>query len=57
MRTFSGAGAYTVLRRDRFACWLCNLILRRITSEWYRDMIGGSILYGLRAAASLGPRR
>ena len=37
--------------RDRLACWLCNAILNTLATPHYRDMIRGSILYGLRAAA------
>ncbi len=37
--------------RDRVACWLCNAILRAIATKNYRDMLGGSISYGLNAAA------
>jgi hypothetical protein len=38
--------------RDRLACWLCNLILNHLATPWYRKMVGGSIRYGLLAAAS-----
>jgi hypothetical protein len=37
--------------RDRLAGALCNWILRHVASERYRKMIGGSIRYGLAAAA------
>lgn len=37
-------------RRDRVVCWLVNQLLR-LASPKYRAMIGGSIRYGLRAAA------
>lgn len=35
--------------RDRIVGWLANQIIR-LASPWYRDMIAGSIEYGLRAA-------
>jgi hypothetical protein len=42
-------------RVDRFRNWLAhriaNFALKRIATPWYRDMIGGSIRYGLNAAA------
>ena len=38
--------------RDRIACSLCNWILNHIAGPKYRAMIGGSIRYGLIAAAS-----
>ena len=37
--------------RDRMAHRLCNLILNRLATPWYRNWISGSIRYGLRAAA------
>lgn len=37
-------------RRDRFVGWLANQVLR-LASPRYRAMIGGSIRYGLLAAA------
>ena len=45
------ANSTTILMRDRIACRLCNFILRHLASPWYRAMIGGSISYGLNAAA------
>jgi hypothetical protein len=39
-----------LLTRDRFACWICNFALERIASPWYRNMVSGSIRYGLRSA-------
>lgn len=36
-------------RRDRFVAAVANFVLR-FGSQHYRDMIGGSIWYGLRAA-------
>ena len=38
-------------RRDRIAGALCNWIMRHVASERYRKMIGGSVRYGLAAAA------
>lgn len=37
--------------RDRLACWICNFVLRHLATKWYREMIGGAIGYGLKAAA------
>lgn len=36
--------------RDKIACWLCNAILNTIATRHYREMIGGSIRYGLKSA-------
>lgn len=35
--------------RDRMAWWLANKALS-IATPWYRDMIAGTIEYGMRAA-------
>lgn len=40
--------------RDRLVCVVCNWLLNHVASERYRAMIGGSIQYGLRAAANDG---
>jgi hypothetical protein len=40
-----------VSQRDRLAGRLCNVILNTLATPWYRNMIRGSILYGLDAAA------
>jgi hypothetical protein len=40
-----------VLLRDKVACAVCNWTLRHVASPWYRNMIGGAIIYGLKAAA------
>lgn len=37
--------------RNWLAHKIANFALNRIATPWYRDMIGGSILYGLKAAA------
>jgi hypothetical protein len=37
-------------RRDRFVGWLANQVMR-LASRKYRTVIGGSIRYGLEAAA------
>lgn len=43
------ADGYTF--RDRVVCTVCNWLLTHVASERYRKMIGGSIRYGLMAAA------
>jgi hypothetical protein len=42
----------TIHYRDRFVCALCNFLLNHVATPWYRDMVGGSIRYGLNAAAA-----
>lgn len=42
---------YGYTRRDRLVGWLANQVLR-LASRQYRTMIGGSIRYGLAAAAT-----
>jgi hypothetical protein len=37
-------------RRDRVAQLLCNWVLNHVATAWYRDMVAGSIRYGLEAA-------